>query len=232
MGYTAVFLQLAAKPCVVIGGGEVALRKTAALLEAGGFVSVISPTLAPQFAGLASAAALRHIAREYRRGDLEGSFLAFAATDDPSVQRGVFEEARERGVLVNVVDRPEMCDFITPAVVRRGDLQIAISTGGASPALASHLRQELESLFGPEYELLLAVMRAARIRLQTIEPDPARRAGILTTLAASGLRDRLVARDFAGADRLLAAHLGREASMAALGFTDTLLNAGEAGRTG
>lgn len=172
--YYPVFLDLQGRPVVVIGGGTVALGKVKGLLEAGAQVTVISPELHPEVAELAAQGRVRHLAREYRPGDLEGYHLAFVATDDRSVNAQVAREGKERRVWVNAVDDPPNCDFIMPAVLRKGSITIAISTGGGSPAAARKLREELERLLGDEYALMLEVASEVRqeLRSRGIMVDP------------------------------------------------------------
>jgi precorrin-2 dehydrogenase/sirohydrochlorin ferrochelatase len=146
-----VFLDLAGEPVVVVGAGAVAERKIAALLESGARVTVIAPKATPRLLALAEGGEVRLLARPYGPGDLAGCRLAYVATDDPEVSRAVRAEATALGVWLNVADQPELCGFIAPAVVRRGDLTLAVSTGGASPALARWIRERLEADFGPEY---------------------------------------------------------------------------------
>lgn len=133
-------------------------RKVAGLLEAGARVKVIAPEVTEGLSRLAEEGRIELELRPYRRGDLRGAFLVIAATDDPKVQEEVFAEAEEERIFCNVVDRPALCSFIVPSVVKRGRLQLAISTSGASPALARRLREQLEEQFGPEYEEYLELM--------------------------------------------------------------------------
>jgi len=142
-----IFLDLSGRRCVVVGGGEVAGRKARKLLQARARVVVISPEMGAE---LESVAVEVH-RRPYREGDLEGAYLAFAATDSREVNAAVAREARERGIPVNVADRPSDGDFALPSTLRRGALQVAVSTGGASPTLARRIRDELEEVFGPEW---------------------------------------------------------------------------------
>ncbi|MFH7321121.1 bifunctional precorrin-2 dehydrogenase/sirohydrochlorin ferrochelatase [Desulfurivibrio sp. D14AmB] len=155
-------MQLARRPCVVVGGGAVARRKVEGLLACEAAVTVISPRLDGELERLRQAGALRWLAREYREGDLAGAFLVIAATDDEGVQARVHAEAERDNLLLNVADVPKWCNLILPAVVRRGDLSLAVSTGGASPALAARLRRELEDSYGDEYRVLLALLAALR----------------------------------------------------------------------
>jgi siroheme synthase-like protein len=148
--------------CLVIGGGAVAERKVAALLEAGAEVTVLSPDVTENVAEWSKRNAIRLLPRRYRSGDLDGFELAFVATDDPQVNASVYREGRNRGVWVNSADDPARCDFILPSVLRRGELTVAISTSGSSPALARTIREELELYFTQEYESLAQL--AAEVR--------------------------------------------------------------------
>ncbi len=202
MRYYPVFLDIAGKPVVVIGGGEVALRKVEGLLDAGARVTVVSPELHPDLRRLLDEGRVRHIEREYRPGDLEGYLLAFVGTDDREVNAAVAREGQERRVWVNAVDDPENCDFIMPGIVRRGDLVLAVSTSGDSPAMARKMREELEGFLTEEYTLLLELAAEVRRELREqdvlVEPEVWNAAldGELKRLLAQGRRaeakDRLV----------------------------------------
>lgn len=185
--YYPMMVDLAGRRCLVVGGGRVAERKVALLLEAGADVAVVSPVVTPRIADLAARGAIRLARRTVRPADLDRVFLAFAATDDAEVNQGVAREARSAGGLVNVADAPEACDFHVPSVVRRGDLTIAISTGGGSPALAKRLRQRLEATIGPEYEAFLAALRELRARAKEVIADPAERQALFRRAADSDL---------------------------------------------
>lgn len=151
---------------MVVGGGAVAEHKVIALFECQAQVIVISPTLTPGLRRWAEAGKLTHVARAYRFGDLEGALLCIAATDDRAVNEQVWREGDARGTLVNVVDDVAHSHFIVPAVVRQGDLTLAISTGGHSPALAARIKEELAALFGPEYGDLVQILGSLRPRLK------------------------------------------------------------------
>jgi precorrin-2 dehydrogenase / sirohydrochlorin ferrochelatase len=221
MAYIPIFLDVTGRECVVVGAGEVAARKVEALVEAGARVTVVSPRLSPPLEAMAARGIVTHVGRDYQRGDLRGCVLAYAATDDPKLHRELAAEARALGIPINVVDVPELCTFISPAVVNRDDLQIAISTSGASPAFAARLRRALEDQFGPEYALTLEVLRAARRRLHADEIDPADRMRRLKELANSALPDAIAAGDVAAIERILATHLGDDVGLAALGLERT-----------
>src|SRR5258708_8835787 len=164
MGYIPIFLDVTDRRCMVVGGGEVAQRKVESLLAGGATVVIVSPSISVSLSALVERGLVTHISRAYRRGDIAGCALAYAATDDPAIHRELAEEARALGIPLNVVDVPELCSFIAPAVVRQGALQIAISTGGASPAFAARGRRALEKQFRREYGSPLLVVRAARRR--------------------------------------------------------------------
>ncbi len=162
--YFPAFLDLRGRRCLVAGGGEIGERKTRALLECDARVIVVGPTLTLGLQALAAIGRIEHRARPFRRSDLRGCALAIAATGDPRVDEAVAATARRARVLLNCVDRPDHCDFILPSVLRRGELQIAVSTGGRSPALAREIRRRLERLFGPEYADLVRRVAADRRR--------------------------------------------------------------------
>lgn len=178
--YTICLIGLHAQQTVVIGGGNVAARKVEGLLAAQAKVKVISPVCVPEIQRLADAGALDFLQRPYRYGDLEGVFLAIAATNDPQINHAVWREACERGCLVNVVDDPQHSSFILPAVVQRGEMSIAISTGGSSPALARRLRERIDALIGPEYGILTELLGA--LRPEIIARFPAGRARLQAAL--------------------------------------------------
>jgi precorrin-2 dehydrogenase/sirohydrochlorin ferrochelatase len=171
-----MFLKLAGRRCVVVGAGPLAESKIASLLDAGAQVVVIAPEATPGVQELAAAGKLRWLNRPFAAGDLNEAFLVVAATGSPESDEAVFREGRQSGVLCNAVDDPPRCDFYYGAVVRRGPLQIAISTGGASPALAARLRRELEEQFGPEYQnwLLHLAERRREILAAHLSPEQKR----------------------------------------------------------
>jgi precorrin-2 dehydrogenase/sirohydrochlorin ferrochelatase len=217
MTYYPIFLRVAGRPCVVVGGGEVAARKVESLLAADARVTVVAPALVPALAALAAREAIEHAARPYRQGDFAGAALAFAATDDEALHAALARDAEAAGVPLNVVDRPQWCSFIVPSVLRRGELAVAVSTGGGSPALARRVRQDIERQLGPEYERALDVLARLRrhLRAQALSSDERQR--ILTGLLASNLLAHLRAPDATAVDRLLAEHAGQGVSLASLG---------------
>lgn len=174
--YFAAFLDLRNRRCLVVGGGPVGERKVRGLLECGARVVLVSPTLTADLATLVAAGRVVHHARTFRRTDVRSCALAVAATGRTPVDRAVALAARRDRVLVNAVDRPDACDFILPSVLKRGQLQIAVSTGGRSPALAREIRRRLEALFGPEYAALVESAGRARRRGRARAATPTARA--------------------------------------------------------
>jgi siroheme synthase-like protein len=165
-----VSLDLAGRHAVVVGAGAVALGKADALLEAGARLTVIA-TGPPEALERLEEAGAKVERRGFEPADLDGAFLCVAAADDPAERAAIHRHARERGVLANLVDDVEHCDFAAPAIVRRGELQIAVSTGGRTPALASRLRRLLEERFGPEWEELSALLGEVREQTLPLLPD-------------------------------------------------------------
>ncbi len=166
MGYYPIYVDMRRRRCLVIGGGVVAERKVASLVEAGAAVTVISPDITEQIARWSKSGAIDFLARRYRTGDLAEFELAFVATDDSKVNAAVYEEGKNRGVWVNSADDPEHCDFILPSIIRRGDLVVAISTGGESPALARAVREELDEYFTADYARVVEIASEVRLELR------------------------------------------------------------------
>jgi precorrin-2 dehydrogenase / sirohydrochlorin ferrochelatase len=185
-----LFLKLEKRRCLVVGAGGVAESKIAGLLDTGALVRVIAPEATPQVRAWARARRIDWHRRVFRPVDLRGMFLVVAATSSAAVHEKIYREARRRGVLCNIVDVPQLCDFYYPAVVRRGALQIAISTSGYSPALAQRLRKELEERFGPEYEEWLAVLGKARDAIYPKKLRPEERRQLLHSLASRAAFER------------------------------------------
>ena len=171
--YYPVFLNISGKRCVVVGGGQVALRKVRALLEHRANIEVISPDPCSELIELAEDGQIRVFRRHYRPGDLRKAFTAIAATDNSDINLQVMKEARRKAVLVNVVDDAENSDFILPSYLRRGDVTVAISTAGRSPALARKIRTRLEKVFGDEYASLALLIDEVRTeaKQQRIDVD-------------------------------------------------------------
>jgi siroheme synthase-like protein len=178
------FLKLAGRRCLVVGAGPVAEEKIEGLLRTGADIRVVSPRATRRIRAWARAKKLRWDAREFRASDLKGVLLAVAATSSPALHAEIYRRARRRAVLCNVVDDPEHCDFYYGAVVRRGALQIAISTGGHSPALAQRLKKQIEREYGAEYESWLEELGEIRKRLFAKKISQERRRALLHRLAS------------------------------------------------
>ena len=207
MKYYPVFWDICGKKCVIVGGGEVAARKAERLLNCGAEVFVISPKLTPELAALKDKNLISHIASEYSGDLIEEAALIIGATDDEKINARISSDARAKGIPVNIVDDPQKCDFILPALVQRGDLAIAIGTGGKSPALARHLREELESEYGSEYEILLNILGNMRGKM-------AKNAGIgkdwFDSLMAAGILDSIKDKDIKKVQEIVKKITGEE----------------------
>ena len=162
MQYFPMFFSLTNRPCLVIGGGDVAARKVSLLHRAGGLVTVVSPELCESLQGRLAAAEITHVARDFQDDDLSNYVLVVAATDDLVVNRRVSELAQQKNIPVNVVDQPELCTFVVPSIIDRSPVQVAVSTGGASPVLARLLRSRLETMIPASYGRLATLMEEFR----------------------------------------------------------------------
>jgi siroheme synthase-like protein len=165
-GYYPIMLDLRGRRVLVVGGGPVAQRKVEGLLAAAARVTIVSPTLIPDLAALAALSLIRHEARGYRRGDVLGFSLVFVATDDGEVTRLVADEGRAHGIWVNAADDPAHCDFVLPAVLRRGRLSVSVATDGTSPALAGAVRDALADVVGEAYGPLAELVAEVRHELR------------------------------------------------------------------
>ncbi len=192
--YFPAFLDLRDRPCLVVGGGEIGERKARELLACQARLTVVSPCLTPGLRTLAEAGRLVWRSRAFLRSDVRRCALVIAATGIPAVDTAVAAEARRRGVLVNAVDRPAQCDFIFGSILRRGELQIAVSTGGRSPGLAREIRRRLEPMFGPEYAELVEQVGRERAHARLRASTAVRRLAAGETVVARALED---ARPFA-----------------------------------
>jgi precorrin-2 dehydrogenase / sirohydrochlorin ferrochelatase len=179
-----MFMKLEGRSCLAVGAGTVGEPKIKSLIEAGASVRVVALQATAAVAEWAQGGAISWEAREFKSADLDGVFLVIAATNNRDLNATIFHEARQRNILCNVVDDPEYCDFYYPAVVRRGDLQLAISTNGHSPALAQRIRRELEIQFGPEYGEWLEQLGRARQELFASKINPEQRRRLLHELAS------------------------------------------------
>lgn len=192
MSLFPMFVKLEGRSVLIVGGGEVAAQKINALLQAGAKIRVVSPKLSPTVASYLDRQLIEWRQKEFSADDLDAAFLVIAATSSQAVNHSVFEEAERRGLFCNSVDDIENCHFYYGSVVQRGDLQIAISTNGKSPALAQRLRQELEQQFGPEYELWLEWLGAARELLRASQPGAESNKAVLHQLASKPMYERFV----------------------------------------
>jgi precorrin-2 dehydrogenase/sirohydrochlorin ferrochelatase len=179
-----IFVKLEGRLTVVVGGGAIAEGKIPGVLTAGARIRLVAPSITPQIAAWVRFGKIDWLPKEFEAEDLNGAFLVIAATSAPGVNESVFREAEARGILCNAVDDIEHCHFYYGAVVQRGDLQIAISTNGKSPALAQRLRQELETEFGAEYEVWLQWLGAAREALRANGPSSETTKKLLHELAS------------------------------------------------
>lgn len=205
-----IFLKITDRLCVVVGGGNVAERKVKTLLQDGAKVKVISPELTEGLQALVNDDVVAWEARGYQFGDLQGAYLAFAATNRRDVNEQVYYDGFQAAIPVNTIDNQELCDFIVPSRVERGKLQIAISTSGASPALTKYLRQELENHFGDEYDLFLDWMQKLRIWLLEHEPIEAKRREIFQQVVRSSILDLLKNKRIQEAKEIIYAHTKQE----------------------
>jgi precorrin-2 dehydrogenase/sirohydrochlorin ferrochelatase len=187
MKYYPVHLDIKNRNCLVVGGGAVGTRKVNTLLACGARVTVVSPDPAQQLKKMAAEGSITLKERAYRTVDLEDMFLVIGATDDEMLNRQISEEAEQIGILCNIADRPEACNFILPSVVQRGDLVITISTSGQSPALAKRLRRKLEAQFGEEYADFLLLMGAIRKKLLSQAHEPEAHKALFNQLIDSDL---------------------------------------------
>lgn len=199
-----IAVRVSGRRCAVIGAGSAAEPRIGDLAAAGAALSVIAPDATLRVRELAAQGHLTLIERAYRRGDLVDIDLAYAATGDDAVHAEIADEASRTGTWLNVVDRPQWCDFTTPAVVHRGRLTVAISTGGASPALARRIRLDLEERFGPEYEQALELLARLRSVLASRGLTLAEKQARLGRLVCAPLLEFLRLGDTAAVDRLLA----------------------------
>ena len=178
--YYPILLNIQDKKCLVVGGGNVAWRKVCSLKDAGARVTVVSPEFCPE---MEKEIGIERIQQKYEEGFLNEVLVVIASTDDEEVNKKVYYDAVKRGILVNVVDRPEFCSFIVPATISRGDLNISISTGGASPALARNIRENLEKQFGDEYGEFAKLLSETRRKILSEISNESIRRDILQRIA-------------------------------------------------
>lgn len=208
MRYFPINLDMRGKRAVVVGGGEVALRKCLALADAGAEVRLVSPSISEELRKLSAAGQIIHQAEQYKHGDLEGAFMAFAATDSREVNSCIAREAAERGILLNVADSPQDSTFVSPAIMARGELLIAVSTGGKSPALARRIRDEIGRAYGAEYAHAVDLLGEIREKLLTSKGNRQYNKRLLSDLAGLNLPELLRKNDTASINHLLTELLG------------------------
>ncbi len=210
MAYYPILMDLQGRRVLVVGGGAVAERKALTLLEFGAHVDVVSREISPSLQALFEEGGIRWVGRDFEDSHLDGAVLVIAATDEPEANRHVSAACHSRGIPVNVVDQPADCSFIVPAVVRRGDLILAVSTSGRSPALARALREELEKRFGPEYGDFLAVMGSVREHVLSLRLNQADNRALFQKLVQSNLMEALRMKDWSSAAAVLTEILGTD----------------------
>jgi siroheme synthase-like protein len=198
-----VFLNLKHRRVVVIGGGEVAERKVESLLAAGALITLISPDVTPRLDLLSQQGRIDLRRRRYFPGDCEDAALVFSATDDHTLSEAVLRDARDAGALVNTADQPALCDFIMPAVLRQGDITVAVSTDGTSPGLAARLRDRIAQMIGPEYARLAELLSRVRPEIRRRIPGIAERKALHYRILDSDIIERLKRDDSVGAERRL-----------------------------
>ena len=187
MRYYPVYLDIKNRNCLVVGGGSVGTRKVKTLLDCGAVVTIVSPVVTAKLQELSSKDKITLEKRSFQTSDLKGKFLVIGATDNQELNQKIHTEAERLGMLCNIADRPEACNFILPSIVNRGDLVIAISTSGKSPAFAKKLRKDLEGEFGNEYAEFLKLMGAIRKKLLAKNHEPEAHKRLFEQLINRGL---------------------------------------------
>ncbi|MDY6903446.1 MAG: bifunctional precorrin-2 dehydrogenase/sirohydrochlorin ferrochelatase [Thermodesulfobacteriota bacterium] len=191
MKYYPICLDIRGRQCLVVGGGGVATRKVASLLDYGAFVTVVAPAVSDALARMAAAGRVELVLRGYKSADADDVFLIIGATDDARLNRKIKSDADERNTLCNIADFPEACNFILPSVIQRGDFQLTISTSGQSPAFAKYMRKKLETQFGEAYARMLEVMGAIRNRLLAEAHAPEAHKPLFEQIIAGGLLEMI-----------------------------------------
>jgi precorrin-2 dehydrogenase/sirohydrochlorin ferrochelatase len=202
MNLFPIYLKLANRRCLVVGAGRIGEEKIEGLLLADAKITVVAPNATPRVQSLAREGKIRWQQRKFRASDPRGAFLIVAATSSPKLHQQIYKQAQRLGILCNVVDDPPHCDFYYASVVRRGPLQLAISTSGHSPALAQRLRHKLQEQFGPEYGLWLEELGAARKKLFAKKMDPERRKRLLHALASEEAFNKFLKRQMGAKKKL------------------------------
>jgi len=210
MPYYPIFIDLNNQNVIVVGGGEVAERKIRNFLIYGCKIYISSPHLTPHLKQLVAKKKIHHIPFESLDTYLDDTFMVIAATDDPEVNSQIASQAKKHGLLINTVDQPKDCNFIMPSIVKRGDLQIAISTAGKSPALAKKIRKEMDSTFGPEYDSLIELLGLIRIKLLSQDQSSSKNKIIFQKLVDSDLLELIKNENLDGVRIALKSILGEE----------------------
>ena len=210
MRYYPVFLDVKHRDCLVVGGGSVGLRKVLTLIDCGAAVTVVSPVVHARLQELAADGSITLRKRPFKPSDMNNMFLVVGATDDQTLNRQIHTEAERLGKLCNIADRPKACNFILPSIVKQGDLVIAISTSGKSPAFAKKLRKDLERQFGSEYAVFLDLMGAIRKKLLARNHEPETHKRLFERLINEGLVELIKDRRIEEINLLLHEVLGDE----------------------
>jgi precorrin-2 dehydrogenase/sirohydrochlorin ferrochelatase len=216
--YYPVLLDVRDKRCIVVGGGSVGERKVETLLDCKAKVEIIAKTLSHGLTDMVEEGLVDYIGQQYSDLYLKDTFLVIGATDDPHLNSHIAEDARKRGVLCNIVDQPDLCSFVLPSVLRRGDLTIAFSTSGKSPAFAKKLRKEFEGVFGQEYEVFLEIMGRVREKLLSKRKDSSQNRRIFEQLVYSPVLDWIKKRETESIDSFLVDLLGEDYRLENLGI--------------
>ncbi|WP_054034010.1 precorrin-2 dehydrogenase/sirohydrochlorin ferrochelatase family protein [Desulfatitalea tepidiphila] len=222
MRYYPVSLDIQGRACLVVGGGQVGSRKVGALLACGARVTVVSPQATETIANLAQQGRITWKQRAYRSTDQQGTFLVIGATNDEALNQRIHDDAEQAGRLCNIADQPQRCNFVLPSVVRQGNLTIAISTSGQSPAFAKYMRRQLQAQFGPEYGRFLDLMGALRRRLLAEAHAPEAHKPIFERLIDEGLLALIRQDDHPKIDALLARVVGPDVTYAGLMADDAV----------
>ena len=198
-----MFVDLEGRRCLVVGGGPIATEKVEKLVDHGAAVRLVSPQITSELSRMVGDGSIHEYRqRTYRPEDLEGCFLVIAATNLDPINRMVWQDAEARNMVCNVVDVPPLCNFIVPSIVRRGELALAISTGGASPVVARHIRRQLDETYGPEWEALVSLLRDLRDDLKARHLDMPGRRDAVEVLMESDVLQMLAQGDEKGAMEL------------------------------
>jgi len=209
MKYYPVNLDIRNRICLVVGGGAVGTRKVTTLVKCGAIVTVVSPVISPELEDLSAKGTIQIKQRAYCSSDLNNIFLVIGATSNEPLNRQISEDAEQKNLLCNIADVPKACNFILPAIVTRGDLSIAVSTSGNSPAFAKKLRQQLEKQFGDEYALLLDLMGAIRKKLLAQAHEPEAHKHLFEQLLDAGILSMIQEKKIDDINTLLLKTLGK-----------------------